>query len=788
MSDRHPLPGQEAVLRAALAERLARAGTDGVAAGDLVAGLGGDWSERAVRRALDALAADGEAAVWNRRWLAVSATDWVVGVVERGADGKSWLRTGPGGQDLRLRQADLKGARSGDRVLARPVGARRRRAGRPPRGVVVRRLGRRRRTVVGTRVTDGDRRRLVPFDPQSRLDPWVEGGDELDEECYVVVELAAEGGRQGPGRARVIEVLGPASEPGVDVEVLLREHEIPDEFPPAVLVAAAELPDEPRRVDFGGRRDLRNQVIVTIDGETSRDFDDAISVEKTERGWRLGVHIADVAHYVPEGSELDLEAYRRGTSVYFPDRAVPMLPEVLSNGLCSLRPDVPRLTLSAFLSLDERGKVTRSRFTESVIQSHRRLTYGEVTRLLERPAEGDAAEYGEVLAMLRLAERLMRRLLERRMARGSIDFDLPEGDVILDTEGFTVGVRPGERTVAHRIIEEFMIAANEAVARRLGAADGPGLYRVHEPPAEESLEELRLILAPLGLELRGDLADPQPSALQAVLRRVEGRPEEPFVASLVLRAMQRAVYLPESRGHYALASRHYTHFTSPIRRYPDLVVHRRLKALLGRGDEADAAEALAARLPGIAAHASRTERRAEKAERQLLQWKLVRFLADRVGERFEGRITGVQPFGLFVQLAGYYVDGLVLVRSLADDYYVYDEAAHTLTGSQGGRVFRLADEVEVELTGVSLRHRGLDLKIVGMPEPPPREGRGRRSRPDDRPAAERTGRGRGRRGRERDTERGRGRDKERHGRRSGGRGGERGGGRGGSRKGGGRSR
>ena len=420
----------------------------------------------------------------------------------------------------------------------------------------------------------------MPFDPRSRLDPWVEGGDELADDVYVVVELD----ERRPGlerQARVVEILGSAATPGVDVEVVLRHYEIPEEFPAGLVEAARELPENPRQSDFSDRSDLRRLLTVTIDGATARDFDDAISVEETESGgWRLGVHIADVAHYVDEGGALDLEAYRRGTSVYFPDRAVPMLPEHLSNGLCSLRPDVPRLTMSAFMTIDAKGKVVQRRFVESVIRSGRRLTYEEVTRLLEEPRPDDEGQYGEVLGLLQRARALMGKLLKRRLARGSIDFDLPEGDVILDTEGFTVGVRPGQRTVAHRIIEECMIAANEAVARELDGADEPALYRLHDPPSKEALEELRATLAPLGLPLKGDLTAPEPAALQAVLRRVEGRPEEPFVSSLVLRSMQRAVYSPESRGHYALASRHYSHFTSPIRRYPDLVVHRRLKARL----------------------------------------------------------------------------------------------------------------------------------------------------------------------------------------------------------------
>jgi ribonuclease R len=570
------------------------------------------------------------------------------------------------------------------------------------------------------------RRWLVPFDTRLTLELPVSGAAEVPEGHFVVV--AVERGAGGEPRGRLLEVLGDVATPGVDVEVILRHYGIPQRFPDAALAAAAGLPADPGPADWHGRDDLRRQVVVTIDGETARDFDDAVSIERRPDGtFRLGVHIADVAHYVAEGSPLDAEAYRRGTSVYYPERVVPMLPEALSNGLCSLRPEVPRLTLSAFLDVDRDGAVVARRFAETVIRSTRRLTYGEVRRVLEEPRPGDEAQYGPVLYALRDMRELTAALHEARGRRGSIDFDLPEGNVELDTDGTVVGILPYERNVAHRLIEEFMIAANEAVAYELVRRGSPGLFRVHDPPDRARLEELVELLRPLGLELArqpADLDELPPAALQEVLKQVEGRPDEPFLSALVLRTMQRAVYSPECRGHYALASPYYTHFTSPIRRYPDLVVHRRLKALLrgaGEPPPGDGAEvesepaALDARLAVIAEHASTTERRAEQSERDLLQWKKVRFLAGRAGERFAGRITGVQPFGLFVQLEEFHVDGLIPIRTLTDDYYLYEPEAHRLVGERQGRVFQLADAVDVELVGADLRHRGLDLKIVGMP-------------------------------------------------------------------------
>ena len=726
------LSGVSGVIREDVSERLLEAGPKGLQLADLQREMAPDWTGIAVEQALAELQREGIAVEWNRRWTAVRHTEWIVGQLDRLERGDALVRTG----DRReagyfIGRSNLKGAIDRDRVLIRRIKtSNRRREDRLPEATVVRVLDRPLRTLVGTLDWEGDRRWLVPFDPKVSLDLEVIGGDKMLEEQYVVVEvLDPDRGTRGRLRGRVIEVLGSATSPGVDVLVMLRHFKIPDEFPEDALAAAERFGENPDDGDLESRRNLAEQITVTIDGESARDFDDAISVEqRPDGGFSAGVHIADVSHYVVEGGPLDLEAFRRGTSVYFPDRAIPMLPENLSNGLCSLRPDVPRLTLSAFLEFSAEGEVESRSFDVTVIRSKRRLTYAEVRRLLEEPDPRDELDYGLVLPTLRAAEGLARVLNRRRMARGSIDFDLPEGDVILDEEGFTVGVRPGERNIAHRIIEELMIAANEAVAFHLDSHESPAVYRVHDPPQASSLDELRSVVKPLGLKLEKDLELLNPAALQALLQQAEGKPEEPFVASLVLRAMQQAAYDPECRGHYALGSTHYTHFTSPIRRYPDLLVHRQLKKLLAREATSEAGNLLLERrLPSIAEHCSFTERRAERAERQLLQWKLVRLLAGRIGERFQGRVTGVQPFGLFVQLSDYFVDGLVPIRSMADDYYVYEADSHRLIGQEKGRIYRLADEVEVVLSGVDPRQRGLSLTIEGMPEPrrkqPPRHRR-----------------------------------------------------------------
>lgn len=724
------LPGSEGVAQSRLLARLEARGPRGATVEDLAGEAGLDLEPAELAASLAALEARGAAAEWARRWYAVRSTEWVAGTIELLEGGDALVRAGerrePG---YFVAQRHLKSAGDRDTVLIKRLKGRGTVKGqRLPEAAVVKVLSSRYRRVVGTTEERDGRRWLVPYDAKATLDVEVVGSVGLSAQDWVVVDLDPPSGKGTRRQARVVERLGALSQPGTDVLVVLRHYDIPEEFPPAVERAAVGLPADPVPADWAGRVDLRAATVVTIDGESARDFDDALSIDRLpEGGWRLGVHIADVAHYVQEGSALDLEAYRRGTSVYYPERAVPMLPEGISNGLCSLRPEVPRLAMTAFLEFDAQGDVVSRSYAESVIRSARRLTYTEVKRVLDEPEAGDAERYGEVLARLLVMRELMQTLLRRRVARGSIDFDLPEGDVVLDTDGYTVGVRPSERNVAHRIVEEFMIAANEAVAFTLETSLCPALYRVHDAPTLLRLEELREVLRSLGHDLTGELVDLHPSAFQDVLRQVAGRPEEAFVSALVLRSVQRALYSPECRGHYALAARHYTHFTSPIRRYPDLVVHRRLKALLRGTAEADAERAmLIERLPVVGEHCSDMERRAEQSERDLLQWKKVRFLAGRTGETFPGRVTGVQAFGLFVQLDDWYVDGLVPVRTLADDFYLHEPENHALVGQEHGAVFQLAQPVQVQLLGVDERRRGLQLKIAGMPEP-------RRPKPDSRP-------------------------------------------------------
>jgi ribonuclease R len=716
------LPGGLAIALEAVRGRLERAGRTGAGAADLAEALATELPPADVSAALEELEREGWATHWNRRWFALRWTDWVIARVRGTRGGDGLLESGEGGEvGYFVGRRNLKGAREGDTVLARPHARARAKPGRLPEATVLRVLEAKPRRVTGYLATTGDERRLVPYEarrqPEIRI---VDGSGTSPDGTWVVAELDRPSGPAGTPTGRVVEALGTLAEASTDTRVVLAHYEIPQDFSPVTERAAAGLPSEPTGDDLAGREDLRDAVVFTIDGETARDFDDAIGIERRSDGsYRLAVHIADVAHYVPEGSALDLEAYARATSVYFPDRVVPMLPPALSDGLCSLRPDVPRLAQSVFLDVAPDGSIRGRRFADTILRSRRRLTYGECRRLLEDPRPSDRAEYGEVLVGLEVAASLMRALYRRRLERGSVDFDLPEGDVILDSDGVTVGVKPGERNVAHRIVEECMIAANEAVAQELSSHECQALFRVHDPPTPARVEELRELLRPLGLELPADLGVLHPSHLQRLLRAVVGRPEEAFVSTVVLRSLQRALYAPEERGHYALGSRHYTHFTSPIRRYPDLLVHRRLRALR-RGEAAGQAAAtrLETRLPRIAAHCSANERRAERAEREVLRWKLVRWMSERVGERFSGRITGVQPFGLFVELDDLFVDGLVPIQTLTDDFYAVELEQHRLVGRRSGRCFRLADAVEVELIQADPLRRELDLRVTELPPAP----------------------------------------------------------------------
>ncbi|HEX7616363.1 MAG TPA: ribonuclease R [Thermoanaerobaculia bacterium] len=683
--------------------------------------------EDALRAAVAELERRGELVrVKGEKLSRIENTDYQAGTLAiRGEDRAFLLSRVPGVADTVVTR--LSSALDGDVVLVRLAAPRAEEKGSPARvgprartepratGVVVKVLQRRRETVVGKIARSPEGTFVVPFDRRIDARLAVPDGKDLSAPTGIFVEarITAYPDDRRLALAEVLELIGFEGDAGVDVEVVARKWGIPRVYPEAVLAEAETAngvvgtDERMLRADFTGR------TIVTIDGETARDFDDAIEAEELPGGgFRIGIHIADVSHYVPIGSALDAEAFERGTSVYFPDRAIAMLPERLSNDLCSLRPDEERRTLSAMLTLDKNGETVKSEFYRSLIKSRARLTYTAVGDFLE-------GKQGEISLgvglMLRVAQRAGALLRAKRVSRGSLDFDLPDADVILGEEGDVVAILKAVRNEAHRLIEEFMLAANEAVAKHLEFIPTPALYRVHDRPDESRLADIRVVLGPLGYDLPEDEEEISPATFQAILEKAQGRPEERLVSDLVLRAQKKAVYSEECRGHYALAAKHYCHFTSPIRRYPDLLVHRALVEWLAirRPPAADDAEGRTRWFHEAAAHCSSRERRAESAEREAVAWKKFVFLSSRVGEEFWAYVSAVVGFGLFVTLEDIYVDGLVPISSLGDDFYRYEDVEHRLVGSSTGRVFRLGDRLRVKLVKADAEKRGLDFAPVG---------------------------------------------------------------------------
>jgi ribonuclease R len=680
----------------------------------------------------------GEVVRAKGRVIAVEYSDYYVGDLRLTSRGFGIVRQGERDlPDIVVPADKLATAMDGDQVLVHR-GARRKRGAlvQDAHGEIVRVLRRRRPTLVGRFVPDP----VHPWvDPYARrvgvhvvLDPVPAELPRPGE----FVEVAVDGlGGEGPVRGRLLRALGVAGESGVDEDVVLAELAIPVEFPPDAERAAAVLPDGVRPEDLEGRADHRDHPAVTIDGESARDFDDAVAAfPARDDAIEVFVHIADVSHYVRPGDALDAAARERGTSVYLPGRCVPMLPEKLSNHLCSLVADEDRLAFSVRFLVTAEGAVEGYRAERSVFRSHRRCTYTEVFDWLEGGGFPAGLPAG-VRRSLELLDLAAQRIGRRRRERGSIDFDLPEPEILLDPDGFMTGVQAAPRNRAHRLIEELMIAANECVARMLVWGRQPGLFRVHERPSAGRLSELQAVLGEFGVALKGDLDELPPRELQRVLDLIAGKPEERFLQALVLRSLARAAYAPACKGHYALATEFYLHFTSPIRRYPDLVVHRFLGQMLATGTLSGTERALAeADLEDLAQHCSFTERRADEAEREVVKWKQLEFMRAHVGEEFSGHVTGVVAFGVFVQLEEAFVEGLVHVADLKDDYYRYDEAGHRLVGQRWGRVLRLGDAVRVRVKGINEEFMEVNLEPI-LPPGQPDGGRGRSQRQAPRPRA-----------------------------------------------------
>nr|WP_090891484.1 ribonuclease R [Evansella caseinilytica] len=628
--------------------------------------------------------------------------------------GFAFVKTEEGHDDIYVAGAEMNGAMNEDKVLVRlhphTGGAR-------PEGAIIRILERGIKTTVGTYVDDKHYGIVIPDDKRIPNDIFIpkkkEGAAVDGHKVLVEITKYPEGRMSAEGR--VLEVLGHKNDPGVDILSIIYKHGLPGEFAQETLDHANSVPDEIDPAVLENRRDLREETIVTIDGADAKDLDDAVQVKKLDNGnYILGVHIADVSYYVEENSPIDTEAAERGTSAYLVDRVIPMIPHRLSNGICSLNPQVDRLTLSCEMEFTPSGELVNHDIFQSVINTTERMTYTDVRKILQEEDEEVLKRYDPLIPFFQGMAELAEILRSKRMARGAIDFDFKEAKVLVDEDGKPVDVVMRERSVAERLIEEFMLAANETIAEHFHWMKVPFMYRVHEDPDEEKLNRFLEFITNFGYVVKGSANTIHPRALQELLEQVKGEPEEAVISTVMLRSMKQAKYDPENTGHFGLSADFYTHFTSPIRRYPDLIVHRLIRTYLLEGKTDDeTVEKWAGMLYDIARHSSDMERRAEDASRETDEMKKVQFMEDKVGEEFEGIISGVTNFGLFVELPNT-IEGLVHVSYLTDDYYHYDENQYAMIGERTGNVFRIGDEMEVRVVNVNLDERIIDFEVVGM--------------------------------------------------------------------------
>ncbi|MCY7864157.1 ribonuclease R [Bacillus spizizenii] len=641
--------------------------------------------------------------------------------------------------DVFIPPTELNTAMNGDIVMVRLNSQS---SGSRQEGTVIRILERAIQRVVGTYTETRNFGFVIPDDKKITSDIFIpkNGKNGAAEGHKVVVKLTSypEGRMNAEGEIETI--LGHKNDPGIDILSVIHKHGLPGEFPADAMEQASSTPDTIDEKDLKDRRDLRDQVIVTIDGADAKDLDDAVTVTKLDDGsYKLGVHIADVSHYVTENSPIDKEALERGTSVYLVDRVIPMIPHRLSNGICSLNPKVDRLTLSCEMTINGQGQVTEHEIFQSVIKTTERMTYSDVNKILVDDDEELKQKYEPLVPMFKDMERLAQILRDKRMNRGAVDFDFKEAKVLVDDEGAVKDVVIRERSVAEKLIEEFMLVANETVAEHFHWMNVPFIYRIHEEPNAEKLQKFLEFVTTFGYVVKGTAGDIHPRALQSILDAVRDRPEETVISTVMLRSMKQAKYDPQSLGHFGLSTEFYTHFTSPIRRYPDLIVHRLIRTYLinGKVDEATQ-EKWAERLPDIAEHTSTMERRAVDAERETDDLKKAEYMLDKIGEEFDGMISSVTNFGMFVELPNT-IEGLVHVSFMTDDYYRFDEQHFAMIGERTGNVFRIGDEITVKVVDVNKDERNIDFEIVGMKGSPrrPRELDSSRSRKRGKPARKR---------------------------------------------------
>ena len=664
----------------------------------------------ALRRRLGAMVRDGQL-VRNRRgcYALADQFDLVQGRVIGHPDGFGFLVTDDEGDDVYLSARQMRALFHNDRVMARITGLDRR--GRRE-GDVVEVLKRNTHAVVGRFYTESGVNYVTPDSKRIAHDIAIPA-DKINNAAHgqiVSVEIIEQPGKRKPPVGHVSEVLGDHMAPGMEIDIAIRSHEIPQAWPADVekeiSVFGKEVPEDA----ISGREDLRGLPLVTIDGEDARDFDDAVYCEETDQGWRLLVAIADVSHYVDTDTGLDREAFERGNSVYFPERVIPMLPEVLSNGLCSLNPDVNRLCLVCEILFDRDGQMTGSRFIDGVMRSHARLTYNKVAAILVDKDEQLREQYQPLVPHLERLYRLYKTLRKVRSKRGAIDFETTETRIVFGTDRKIERIVALVRNDAHMLIEECMIAANVATASFLDKHKMPTLYRIHATPSGEKVTDLQEFLKEMGLGLRGG-SKPSGKNYADVLKQAKGRPDEHLINTVLLRSMPRAEYSPDNIGHFGLAHEFYAHFTSPIRRYPDLLVHRAIRHILA-GKKADSFEYSQAVMREHGEHCSTTERRADDATRDAVDWLKCEFMLDKIGETYAGIISSVTSFGLFVELQDIYVEGLVHVTAMGNDYYHFDPIRHWLMGERTNKTYRLGDQLNVRVVQVNLDERKIDFELA----------------------------------------------------------------------------
>ena len=665
-------------------------------------------------RRLFAMQRDGQV-MRNRRdaYLLPAKADLIRGTVQGHPDGYGFVTTDDEGPDIFLGPNEMREVLHGDRVMVRVAGMDRR--GRPE-GKLVEVLERANTRIVGRVLVENGVTLVVPENRRICQEIMLAPGGKAKVKPVagqvVVVEIIEQPTRYAQPIGRIVELLGNYADPGMEIEIALRKHELPFEFSAEAKEQARRLPDKVRKMDWKGREDITALPLVTIDGETARDFDDAVFCERQGRGFRLVVAIADVSHYVTVGSALDGEGYERGNSVYFPRRVIPMLPEKISNGLCSLNPQVERLCMVCDMAISQTGVIKQFRFYPAVMFSKARLTYNQVAAALYDKDAAALEVVGGLLPHLQNLDKLFRVLLKARAKRGAIDFETQETRMIFDDNGKIEKIVPESRNDAHRVIEECMLAANVCASEFLQANEHPALYRVHEGPTPDKLAKLRDFFAEFGLQLGGG-DEPRASDYGRLLEQIQGRPDLQLLQTVMLRSLRQAVYSPENVGHFGLAYDAYTHFTSPIRRYPDLLVHRAIKAVLSGQryqpvqDNGD--------WEAIGMHCSMTERRADEADRDVENWLKCYYMRDRIGEEFDGSVSSVVPFGLFVALDDVFVEGLVHISDLGNDYFHYDDAHHTLVGERGGERYRLSDRIRVQLVRVNMEASKIDFRLVAGP-------------------------------------------------------------------------